>query len=204
MFARALQGSPPSSGFSVDSSVLLTPDQLQPKGNIMFTKAITAAALVVTAVVAFTPNASAASATVKVKSVKVSIPTAGSNNKMTASGSSTSGSASTKSGVKVTQRSASLDWPNVSVGQRTGYMNLTRNSFSTASYTNTQIQMMGDSACLGLKVTGRMWGTDALRNVADSLSSVYGITETQAYTVGVAAADQLCFNIASPLGITRA
>jgi ferric-dicitrate binding protein FerR (iron transport regulator) len=197
------QGRPPASVFPVGSSVLLTPDQLQPKGNTMFTKVLTTAALVVTAVAAFTPNASAASATVKVKSISVSIPSAGPTNKLVASAKTTSGTVSS-SGLKVTQRSANLDWPNVSAVQRTGYVNLTRNSFSTASYTDTQLVLMGDSACAGLKVTGRFWGTDALRNVANSLKSVYGITETQAYVVGVSAADQLCYNVAAPLGIIRA
>jgi ferric-dicitrate binding protein FerR (iron transport regulator) len=197
------QGRPPASVFPIGPSVLLTPDQLQPKGNTMFTKVLTTAALVVTAGTAFTPNASAASAAVKVKSISVSIPGGGSNNKMVASAKTTSGTVSS-SGLKVTQRSANLDWPNVSAVQRTGYVNLTRNTFSTASYTDTQLMLMGDSVCAGLKVTGRFGGTDALRNVANSLKRVYGITETQAYVVGVSAADQLCCNVAAPLGIIRA
>lgn len=43
---------------------------------------------------------------------------------------------------------------------------------------------MGYSACAGIKVTGRFWGTDALRRVANSLRSLYRITESQAHLVG--------------------
>ena len=165
----------------------------------MFAKATITAVFVTTAVAALAPSASAQSASVDVKSVSVSFPGSRPNNTMVATARSTSGVATT-SGVRVTQRSATLAWPHVSAAQRTGYVNVTRDSFPSASYSDTQLVVMGNSACAGLKLTGRIWRADALRHVSTSLIRVYGITETQAYVVGVSAANQLCYDLAGPLG----
>ena len=104
----------------------------------MFTKPSITAVLVVTAIATTAPCASAESAIVKVKSVSVFVPGAGSINKMVASARSTSGAAAT-SGVKVTQRQQP------SIGQTCLLSN--RPSTSTSPVTCFRQPLNGQATC---------------------------------------------------------